>query len=119
MTGNPRRDAGGRRGEPILYGFSVPREAPRRALAERFAAFLLSADGRRILAREHLDALPAPIFVGDDHTDEDAFDVVPEFKGQAFSVGRTLPGIDNYFDCPADVRRWLPRLTHAPWAVAP
>jgi trehalose 6-phosphate phosphatase len=60
----------------------------------------------------------APIFVGDDHTDEDAFDVVPEFKGQAFSVGRKLPGIDKYFDCPADVRQWLKRLADAPLAVA-
>ena len=49
----------------------------------------------------------APIFVGDDRTDEDAFKVVPEFNGQAMSVGRKLPGIDKYFDCPADVRRWL------------
>ena len=60
----------------------------------------------------------APIFVGDDHTDEDAFNVVPEFKGQAFSVGRKLPGIDKYFDCPADVRQWLKRLSDAPVAVA-
>ena len=49
----------------------------------------------------------APIFVGDDRTDEDAFKVVPEFNGQAMSVGRKLPGIDKYFECPADVRRWL------------
>jgi trehalose 6-phosphate phosphatase len=49
----------------------------------------------------------APIFVGDDRTDEDAFKVVPDFNGQAMSVGRKLPGIDKYFDCPADVRRWL------------
>ena len=37
----------------------------------------------------------APIFVGDDRTDEDAFKVVPEFNGQAMSVGRKLPGIDT------------------------
>jgi trehalose 6-phosphate phosphatase len=49
----------------------------------------------------------APIFVGDDRTDEDAFKVVPDFNGQAMSVGRKLPSIDKYFDCPADVRRWL------------
>ena len=65
IPGNTPRDTVELRGEPILYGFSVPREAPHRALAERFAAFLLSSDGRRILAREHLDALPTPIFVGD------------------------------------------------------
>jgi hypothetical protein len=36
--------------------------------------------------------------------------VVPDFNGQAMSVGRKLPGIDKYFDCPADVRRWLGRM---------
>lgn len=65
IPGNTPRDTVELRGEPILYAFSVPRDAPHRALAERFAAFLLSADGRRILAREHLDALAQPIFVGD------------------------------------------------------
>ena len=49
----------------------------------------------------------APIFVGDDRTDEDAFKVMPEFNGQSMSVGRKLPGIEKYFECPADVRRWL------------
>jgi molybdate/tungstate transport system substrate-binding protein len=53
------------RGEPILYAFSVPRSAPHKALGEKFAAFLLSDAGKRILAREHLDPLPVPIFVGD------------------------------------------------------
>ena len=45
------------RGTPIVYGVAVPMHAPHRALAERFAAFLLSADGRAILRREGLDAL--------------------------------------------------------------
>jgi molybdate/tungstate transport system substrate-binding protein len=65
VPGKTPRDTVELRGEPILYGISVPREAPHRALAERFVAFLLSPDGRRILAREHLDALPQPVFVGD------------------------------------------------------
>ncbi len=55
----------------------------------------------------------APIFVGDDHTDEDAFKVMPEFNGQSMSVGRKLPGIDKYFACPADVRHWLGLLSGA------
>lgn len=55
----------------------------------------------------------APIFVGDDRTDEDAFRVMPEFNGQAMSVGRKLPGIDKYFESPADVRLWLGRLCGA------
>ena len=55
----------------------------------------------------------APIFVGDDRTDEDAFKVVPEFYGQAMSVGRKLPGIDKVFDGPSDVRRWLRLMAEA------
>jgi trehalose 6-phosphate phosphatase len=52
----------------------------------------------------------APVFVGDDHTDEDAFRVVPEFQGRAISVGRKLPGIDRHFKTPEEVRLWLGRL---------
>jgi trehalose 6-phosphate phosphatase len=53
----------------------------------------------------------APIFIGDDRTDEDAFAVMPDFNGQAMSVGRKFPGIEDYFNAPADVRRWLERLS--------
>jgi molybdate/tungstate transport system substrate-binding protein len=52
------------RGRPILFGVSIPRAAPHASLAERFAAFLLSPDGRRILRRTHFDALDVPIFHG-------------------------------------------------------
>ena len=52
-----------------------------------------------------------PIFVGDDKTDEDAFKVVPEFNGIAVSVGRRIPGIDEHFKLPSDVRAWLERLS--------
>lgn len=45
------------RGAPILYAFSVPHAAPHPELAQRFAAFLLSDDGRRVLRRTHLDVL--------------------------------------------------------------
>ncbi|HEX6315129.1 MAG TPA: substrate-binding domain-containing protein [Gemmatimonadaceae bacterium] len=51
-------------GAPIRYAFSIPLQAPNPGLAERFAAFLLSVDGRRVLEREHLAALPAPDAVG-------------------------------------------------------
>lgn len=54
-----------------------------------------------------------PIFIGDDKTDEDAFAVVPEFNGQAISVGRKLDGIEDHFDTPADVRRWLELLSES------
>ena len=55
----------------------------------------------------------APIFVGDDRTDEDAFAVVPEFNGHAMSVGRKIPGIDCRFQSPSDVRHWLERMSGA------
>jgi len=60
----------------------------------------------------------APIFVGDDHTDEDAFKVMPEFNGQSMSVSRKLPGINKHFACPADVRRWLGLLSGVEAAVS-
>jgi molybdate/tungstate transport system substrate-binding protein len=65
IPGNMPKDSVTVVGEPILYGFTVPRNAPHQALGEKFAAFLISDAGKRILGREHLDALPAPIFVGD------------------------------------------------------
>ena len=48
-----------------------------------------------------------PIFIGDDVTDEAAFNVMPEFGGVAFSVGREVQGIAGMFETPSDVRRWL------------
>ena len=65
IPGNTPKDTVEMKGEPILYGFSVPRNAPHKALGEKFAAFLISDRGKRILGREHLDALQIPIFVGD------------------------------------------------------
>ena len=50
------------RGAPILYGIAVPVAAPHRALGERFLAWLLSADGVRVLRAAKLDALDrAPV----------------------------------------------------------
>jgi trehalose 6-phosphate phosphatase len=51
-----------------------------------------------------------PIFVGDDVTDEDAFAVMPEFDGIAFSVGRSVPGATRRFETPAEVRRWIAQI---------
>jgi ABC-type Fe3+ transport system substrate-binding protein len=44
--------------------------AENRALAERFVAYLLSPDGRRVLRAEHLDALERAYTAG---TGEPAF----------------------------------------------
>jgi molybdate/tungstate transport system substrate-binding protein len=51
-------------GAPIRYGLSVPRRAAQPRVAERFLSYLLSDTGRRIMAREHLDVLPALHVVG-------------------------------------------------------
>lgn len=48
-----------------------------------------------------------PIFIGDDTTDEYAFEVMPEFNGLAFSVGNAVRGVDGHFERPAAVRDWL------------
>jgi hypothetical protein len=42
----------------------VPDRAPHRALGERFAAFLVSPEGRELLRREGLDALSEPVAHG-------------------------------------------------------
>lgn len=50
-------------GEPIVYAFAVPRAAPNAVLAQRFATFLVSDEGKAILRREGLDALDLPRLV--------------------------------------------------------
>ncbi len=52
------------RGKPIVYALSIPRGAPHFELAAQFVRYLLSADGRRVLRAEGLDALEAPRVVG-------------------------------------------------------
>jgi molybdate/tungstate transport system substrate-binding protein len=52
------------RGQPIVYGLSIPIHPPHPEVANRFVDFLLSAEGRAIMRREHLDALDSPIVVG-------------------------------------------------------
>lgn len=54
-----------------------------------------------------------PIFIGDDVTDEAAFDVMPEFDGVGFSVGREVQGIAGMFEAPRDVRRWIAEMVRA------
>ena len=53
------------RGEPILYGMSIPTAAPHAAVARRFIEFLLTPDVLRQLRAAHVDMLDHPIVVGD------------------------------------------------------
>ncbi len=59
------RDTITRRGAPIVYAVSIPRNAPHGPAGERFVAFLLGARGRQLLAAARLDALATPVFTGD------------------------------------------------------
>lgn len=66
ISGKTPRESTTVRGEPIVYGFTIPKGAPHPKLALRFASFLLSVDGRRVLRAAKLDALERPLFVGSD-----------------------------------------------------
>jgi molybdate/tungstate transport system substrate-binding protein len=59
------RDTVVRQGAPILYGLSIPRDAPHPGVGIRFAQLLLGAEGRAMLRQGNVDALDQPRFVGD------------------------------------------------------
>lgn len=64
VAGRTPRDTVVFRGQPIVYGLSIPTHAPHAALAARFVAFLFSDAGKRILRGARLDALAEPVLVG-------------------------------------------------------
>lgn len=51
-----------------------------------------------------------PIFIGDDVSDESVFEMITEFDGLAFSVGRLAAGVNGHFAKPEAVRGWLARI---------
>jgi molybdate/tungstate transport system substrate-binding protein len=51
-------------GEPIVYGLTIPREAPHREAAGAFGRLVLSAAGRAVLEEAGLDPLFPPAFAG-------------------------------------------------------
>jgi molybdate/tungstate transport system substrate-binding protein len=65
VTGSSAADSVIMRGAPIRYAFSIPLHAEHAELGERFAAYLLSAAGKRVLESQFLSTLPAPDAVGD------------------------------------------------------
>ncbi len=52
-----------------------------------------------------------PIFIGDDVTDWGVFSVLPALGGVGISVGTDIAGATSRLERPADVRRWLYRLS--------
>jgi molybdate/tungstate transport system substrate-binding protein len=52
------------RGEPILYGMSIPAGASHPAAARRFREYLMTSDVLRRLRAAHVDMLDQPIVVG-------------------------------------------------------
>lgn len=51
------------RGSTIIYGFSIPQNAPHPELARRFATFMLG-DGARVMRRAYLPVLDRAVVVG-------------------------------------------------------
>jgi molybdate/tungstate transport system substrate-binding protein len=66
VAGRTPRDTLSFEGQPIVYALSIPTGAPHAARAAKFVAFLLSADGKRVLRTARLDALEQPVLVGTD-----------------------------------------------------
>ena len=64
VAGKTLRDSLTMRGQPIVYAFTIPTRAPHPAIATRFAAYLASPDGRRVLRNAKLDALDSYMVVG-------------------------------------------------------
>lgn len=60
---------------------------------------------RNLLAHEPFKGR-RPVFIGDDKTDEHVFQILSEFDGVGYSVGRKLGNL-GYFESPNQVRRWL------------
>jgi trehalose 6-phosphate phosphatase len=93
-----------------------PREIevlPGRAVIEVKSAGFNKGTAVRLLMSHPPFAGRRPIFIGDDKTDEAAFAVVPEFDGIAVSVGRQVPGAEDRFKSPSEVRQWLERLAES------
>jgi len=83
---------------------------PGKCVFEIKPAGFTEANGVRALMRQAPFAGRRPLFIGDDVTDESVFEIMPEMKGLAFSVGRRARGVNGYFDAPRDVRAFLANL---------
>jgi molybdate/tungstate transport system substrate-binding protein len=64
IAGKSMSDSVTMRGQPIVYAFTIPTRAPHREIATRFAQYLSSPDGRRVLRGAKLDVLDQYIVIG-------------------------------------------------------
>jgi molybdate/tungstate transport system substrate-binding protein len=64
VRGASRGSSISQRGQPILYGLSIPDGAPHATAARRFLKFFLSDEARRMLRAGHVDMLDEPIVAG-------------------------------------------------------
>ena len=65
VAGKTPRDSVTMRGQPIVYAFTVPTQAPHPQIARKFADYLGSPDGKRVMRRAKLDVLDTFQIVGD------------------------------------------------------
>lgn len=54
-----------KRGKPMIYGITIPKNSPSPELAARFVAFVLGPEGRRIMERNGQPILSVPKVTGD------------------------------------------------------
>jgi len=64
VAGKTPRDSLTMRGQPIVYAFTIPTRAPHPAIATRFAVYLASPAGRRVLRNAKLDVFDSYPVVG-------------------------------------------------------
>jgi trehalose 6-phosphate phosphatase len=83
---------------------------PGKSVLEIKQAGFNKGTGVRALMAQPPFASRQPIFIGDDVTDESVFEMIAEFDGLAFSVGRIASGVSGYFAKPEAVRGWLSRI---------
>ena len=83
---------------------------PGKAMFEVKRSGVSKGEAVRKLMRETPFKDRAPVFIGDDVTDESVFAVLPVLKGTGYSVGRRFDGVAGVFAAPSEVRETLSRL---------
>ena len=64
VLGKRQGDTVTMRGAPILFAFTIPVQAENSDLAQRFAEYIISVDGRRVLRSQHVDVLDHVVAFG-------------------------------------------------------